>query len=62
MPSKSTFTASLTPELTAFPAVKAASVHYRSAGEVLRAALRLPVEQERHLDWGKHSVGEPDAR
>ncbi len=60
MPSKSTFTASLTPELTAFPAAKSALVRYSSAGEVLRAALRLLVGRERHLDWGKHSVGELD--
>ena len=46
MPSKSTITASLTPELTAFIAVKVASGHYRSASEVVRAALRLLVEQD----------------
>ncbi len=47
MPSKSTITASLTPELTAFIAAKVRTGHYRSASEVVRAALRLLVEQDR---------------
>jgi antitoxin ParD1/3/4 len=66
MPSKSTITASLTPELTAFIAAKVASGHYRSASEVVRAALRLLVEQDRQRELRDKSekahVGEQDAR
>ena len=66
MPSKSTITASLTPELTAFIAAKVASGHYRSASEVVRAALRLLVEQDRQRELRgkseKAHVGEQDAR
>ena len=66
MPSKSTITASLTPELTAFIAAKVKTGHYRSASEVVRAALRLLVEQDRrqghHIDQGKPAVGGHDAR
>ncbi len=65
MPSKSTITASLTPELTTFIAAKVRTGHYRSASEVVRAALRLLVEQERRqeqgADQGKHSTGNRDA-
>jgi antitoxin ParD1/3/4 len=65
MPSKSTITASLTPELTTFIAAKVKTGHYRSASEVVRAALRLLVEQERlqqHNDaQGKRSMGGRDA-
>jgi antitoxin ParD1/3/4 len=47
MPSKSTLNVSLTPELTAFIAAKVSTGHYRSASEVVRAALRLLDEQDR---------------
>lgn len=66
MPSKSTITASLTPELTAFIAAKVRTGHYRSASEVVRAALRLLVEQDRrqenNADQGKLTAGERNAR
>lgn len=63
MPSKFTNTASLTPELTAFIAAKVASGHYHNASEVVRAALRLLVEQDRqHELGGKSEVGEQDVR
>ncbi|MFC4172984.1 type II toxin-antitoxin system ParD family antitoxin [Microvirga sp. GCM10011540] len=52
MPAKSVLTASLTPELATFVAAKVASGHCRSASEVIRAALRLLVEQDRY----DHSV------
>ncbi len=65
MPSKSTITASLTPELTTFIAAKVKTGHYRSASEVVRAALRLLVEQERlqqhNGNQGKRSMGGRDA-
>ena len=41
---------SLTPELEALVDRKVASGRYRSASEVVRAALRLLDERERHLD------------
>jgi len=50
MPAKSSLTASLTPELSAFIAAKVASGQYRSASEVVRAALRLLVEQDRRSE------------
>ena len=66
MPSKSTITASLTPELTAFIAAKVRTGHYRSASEVVRAALRLLVEQDRRQEdaiaQGKLAAGERNAR
>jgi antitoxin ParD1/3/4 len=66
MPSKSTITASLTPELTAFIAAKVKTGHYRSASEVVRAALRLLLEQDRsqesNPDQRKPASGQPDAR
>ena len=46
MPSKSSLNVSLTPELTAFIAAKLATGRYRSASEVVRAALRLLDEQD----------------
>ena len=66
MPSKSTITASLTPELTAFIAAKVRTGHYRSASEVVRAALRLLVEQDCRqgdfIDQKRHAPGEHNAR
>ncbi len=66
MPSRSTITASLTPELTAFIADKVKTGHYRSASEVVRAALRLLVEQDRRqgerIDPRKQPPGERNAR
>jgi antitoxin ParD1/3/4 len=50
MPSKSSLNVSLTPELTAFITAKINSGRYRSASEVVRAALRLPDERERRVD------------
>jgi antitoxin ParD1/3/4 len=50
MPSKSTLNVSLTPELTAFIAAKIGTGHYRSASEVVRAALRLLDEQDRRVE------------
>ena len=47
MPSKSSLNVSLTPELTAFISAKIATGRYRSASEVVRAALRLLDEQDR---------------
>ena len=47
MPSKSTLNVSLTPELTAMITAKVATGHYRSASEVVRAALRLLDERDR---------------
>lgn len=65
MPSKSTITASLTPELAAFIAAKVRTGHYRSASEVVRAALRLLVEQDRRQGGEaieRPAAGGPDAR
>ncbi len=66
MPSKSTITASLTPELTTFIAAKVKTGHYRSASEVVRAALRLLVEQDRRqepsLEQGRAAAGDCNAR
>ncbi|WP_018259591.1 ribbon-helix-helix domain-containing protein [Methylobacterium sp. WSM2598] len=45
MPAKATITASLTTELNTFIAEKVASGQYRTAGEVIRAALRCLGQQ-----------------
>jgi len=47
MPAKSSLNASLTPELAAFVSAKAQSGDYRSANEVVRAALHPLVAQDR---------------
>ncbi len=47
---RKTRTVSLTPELEALVDNKVASGRYRSASEVVRAALRLLDERERHLE------------
>jgi antitoxin ParD1/3/4 len=50
MPSKSSLNVSLTPELTAFITAKINSGRYRSASEVVRAALRLLDEHEQRRE------------
>jgi antitoxin ParD1/3/4 len=65
MPSKSTLNVSLTPELTALIAAKVKTGHYRSASEVVRAALRLLDEQDRRAapdHQGKPSSGDHNAQ
>jgi antitoxin ParD1/3/4 len=47
MPAKFVRSVSLTQELTALIDEKIATGHYRSASEVVRAALRLLAEQDR---------------
>jgi antitoxin ParD1/3/4 len=54
---------SLTPELEALVDSKVASGRYRSASEVVRAALRLLDERERHMERRLQTAREPpDAR
>ncbi len=53
MPVRKTRNVSLTPELDAFVDSTVASGHYRSASEVVRAALRLLVEQEQKAKRNK---------
>ncbi len=66
MPSKSTLNVSLTPELTTLIADKIKTGHYRSASEVVRAALRLLDEQDRRAAWRSDTTvqvkGRGDAR
>jgi antitoxin ParD1/3/4 len=66
MPSKSTLNVSLTPELTALIAAKIKTGHYRSASEVVRAALRLLAEQDQRgtsrTSTTVHVEGRDDAR
>ena len=62
MPSKSSLNVSLTPELTAFISAKIATGRYRSASEVVRAALRLLDEQDqrdRTRHDGQNAVSQP---
>ena len=61
MPSKATLNVSLTPELTAFIAAKVATGRYRSASEVVRAALRLLDERESEVET-KRSRSADDTR
>lgn len=50
MPNRKSRNVSLTPELEALVDAKVASGRYRSASEVVRAALRLLDERERRVD------------
>ena len=50
MRARKTRNVSLTPELEALIDSKVASGRYRSASEVVRAALRLLDERERHME------------
>ena len=50
MPLRKSRNVSLTPELEALVDQKVASGRYRSASEVVRAALRLLDERERRID------------
>lgn len=63
MPTRKTKNVSLTPELDRFVAERVASGRYRSASEVVRAALRLLEKDERlHLKVGDEvrAVGNHD--
>ena len=57
MPAKATITASLTPELSAFIAAKVATGQYRTASEVIRAALRSLGQADK--PEGRHTGGLP---
>ncbi len=58
MRTRKTRNVSLTPELEALVDRKVASGRYRSASEVVRAALRLLDERERRIDQGPFSSTE----
>jgi antitoxin ParD1/3/4 len=63
MRTRKTRNVSLTPELETLVDSKVASGRYRSASEVVRAALRLLDERERSLERRLRSpLGIPDAR
>ncbi len=55
MPSKSALSVSLTPELMQLITAKVETGRYRSASEVVRAALRL-FEQQDHSDTTRHDT------
>jgi antitoxin ParD1/3/4 len=61
LPAKIVRSVSLTPELTALIDAKLASGHYRSASEVVRAALRLMDEQDRR-EGRRSAKRSPEAR
>jgi antitoxin ParD1/3/4 len=63
MRTRKTRNVSLTPELEALVDRKVASGRYRSASEVVRAALRLLDERERRMERRLQTAREPpDAR
>jgi antitoxin ParD1/3/4 len=63
MRTRKTRNVSLTPELEAVVDSKVASGRYRSASEVVRAALRLLDERERRMERGLQTARDPlDAR
>jgi antitoxin ParD1/3/4 len=63
MKTRKTRNVSLTPELEALVDSKVASGRYRSASEVVRAALRLLDERERRMERRLRSSREtPDGR
>jgi putative addiction module CopG family antidote len=66
MPSRKTMNVSLRPELERYVAERVASGRYRSASEVIRAALRLLEKDEkeglRHKSrTGRQKTGDDDA-
>ena len=61
MPSRKTRNVSLTPEMEAFIDGRVASGRYRSASEVVRAALRLLEEDERKRQGPEPRTG-PERR
>lgn len=66
MPSRSARSVSLTPELTGYVAAQVASGRYRTASEVVRAALRLLQQTEplagTAADAGRPTTPRPVAR
>jgi antitoxin ParD1/3/4 len=60
MPAKSAMNVSLTPELTQFVSERVATGQYRTASEVVRAALRLLKQQEPQVAGPKNVTVEVD--